>query len=225
MSNRSRALLAHTADILTVNFDPVARARKPRDARFWSHVDQTARGDGCWLWTGSVTQSTGYGAFHDDSPETGRKTMRAAHRVAFELARGRRLDPGQRVLHAKGCSKLCCRPGHLRTGTAAENSADAKAEGRLKGSKLDAAAVLRLVALHRKYGLEKWVLAQRFGVSNQTVTSILSGKTWGTVTGIAYKPGKTGRPPKGAKVIPYPTIVDDDDEADLPRIIEGILAA
>jgi hypothetical protein len=194
MAKRTAALLAHGGNLLRVEFLP----KTDRESRFFAKVDKGA-GDRCWVWIGGVTQSNGYGQFGDVSPITGKKTMRGAHRVAYELARGVTLKPSERILHAKGCCQRCVRPDHLRIGTAAENTADAKAEGRLKGGRLDAGKVLEIVALHKRYGSKAWVLAERFGVSNVTINSILRGKTWASVTGIVYQPRKPGRPRKLAQ--------------------------
>jgi Autographiviridae endonuclease len=191
MSDRTAALLAHGGNVLRVEFRP----KTDRESRFFAKVDK-GTGEGCWIWTGGVTQSNGYGQYSDVSPITCKRTMRGAHRVAYELEHGVTLKPSERILHAKGCCQRCVRPDHLRIGTAAENTADAKAEGRLKTRKLDAGKVLEIVALHKRYGLKAWVLAQRFGVSNVTINSILRGKTWASVTGIVYQQRKPGRPRK-----------------------------
>ena len=188
--------MAHGGNVLRVEFRP----KTDREARFFAKVDRSSGPDACWVWTGGVTQSNGYGQFGDVSPITGKKTMRGAHRVAYELAHGVTLKPIERILHAKGCCQRCVRPDHLRMGTAAENTADARAEGRLKGSRLDAGKVLEIVALHKRYGLKAWVLADRFGVSNVTINSVLRGKTWASVTGITYQPRKPGRPRKHVTV-------------------------
>jgi hypothetical protein len=198
MASRTQALLAKSGDVIHLDFRqlrlPLTKPRKTREERFFEKVDRSAGPSACHPWLGAIHQADGYGEFSDVSPYTGRRTMRAAHRVAWELANGRPLRRYERVLHARGCTKTCCNPLHLRVGSAAENSADARAEGRLKGAKLDADQVRRIVALRNEMGLETWALAERFSVSHQTINSILKGKTWGRVTGIVDCHRKTGRP-------------------------------
>ncbi|RTL64652.1 MAG: hypothetical protein EKK41_21200 [Hyphomicrobiales bacterium] len=169
--------------------------------RFWSKVDSSGGQHVCWPWLGSITLSNGYGQHPGVSPLTGRPTMRAAHRCALEIATRSVLPPAVRVLHAKGCSKLCCNPKHLRPGTAAENTADARRDGALRGKRLDADRVRKLLGLHQA-GVTRESLADRFGVSLVTVHSILTGRTWSNISGIEFAgPRKGGRPrkPKVAK--------------------------
>ena len=67
----------------------------------------------CWNWQG-CTDANGYGALNK-----GLK-VRRAHRQAVEASSS---DP--HILHS--CrSKACCRPSHLRFGTAYENALDKK---------------------------------------------------------------------------------------------------
>lgn len=83
-------------------------------ARFWSKV---AKGDGCWLWTGSVYK-TGYAAF----TVAGRPTL--AHRYSYELNVGP-IPEGLTIDHvyANGCRhRHCVNPAHLEAVTQAENN-------------------------------------------------------------------------------------------------------
>lgn len=100
--------------------------------RFWSKV-RKADGDGCWLWTASLTRNSkvGYGQFnmHDSK---GQWRPHHAHRVAWFLTYGRWPDPCG--LHA--CDNPPCvrvGPGHVFEGTKAQNSADMKAKKRGRG--------------------------------------------------------------------------------------------
>lgn len=71
---------------------------------------------GCWIWTGTVFISTGYGAI-----KAGGKLL-LAHRVAWEIFNGA-IPVDMKVLHT--CDvKLCVNPAHLYLGTAADNIQD-----------------------------------------------------------------------------------------------------
>jgi HNH endonuclease len=69
--------------------------------RFWRRVQKT---DGCWLWTGAITQN-GHGQFGNDS------VVVYAHRFAYEELVGE-IAPGH-VLHHKCLNGHCVNPEHL----------------------------------------------------------------------------------------------------------------
>lgn len=78
--------------------------------------------DGCWEWQGSVG-SHGYGQCYVN------KTVRTAHRVAFEYWRGL-IPAGLWVLHHCD-NQRCVRPDHLYLGTNSDNMRGCTARGRL----------------------------------------------------------------------------------------------
>lgn len=88
--------------------------------RFWAKVK---RGNGCWLWTGAMCRTTGYGSFK--LPGIG---MRGAHRIAWMLRHGQ-VPTGKCVLH-RCDNRRCVRPGHLWVGTKKDNSMDMAKKGR-----------------------------------------------------------------------------------------------
>jgi hypothetical protein len=167
-----------------------------RAARLDAKVDK--RADGCWIWTGSVGIATQYGQIRDVSPKTGKPTMRNTHVVAWELANGRQVPQGMKVCHAIGCSKLCCRPHHLRIGTHKENLADAIVEKRGVGrKKLTGAQVQEIVAYRQNYRLTNEMLACMYGVSATAIAHVFSGRTHSRFTGfVTDKTRKGGRPRK-----------------------------
>ncbi len=80
--------------------------------------------DGCWEWVGSRHVPSGYGRFGAGGLPF------YAHRYALELKLGRSIGAGLDSLHT--CDNPpCCNPAHLFEGTAKDNSADARAKGRL----------------------------------------------------------------------------------------------
>lgn len=81
---------------------------------FWSFVDKSQVGTGCWHWTGS-TNGVGYGSFTRASLSK----VRMTHRIAYELTIGA-IPTGLELDHL--CrDTLCCNPAHLEPVTRAEN--------------------------------------------------------------------------------------------------------
>lgn len=198
-------LLRDTADVIRLDdYRPEAPARRGRPTKSLRERFEAMRGPktacGCRLWLGKPRQSDGYGVIAAINPHTGKPTMRAAHRVAMELKLNRTLLPEEKVLHKRGCPKTCVEQSHLRLGTMAENSADAIAEGVMRGRRLNPKKAVKLFRLYNEENWEVARLAAKFDVSHVTVKNVITGKTFskhtGVVRGIEYQ---TGRPRKGDK--------------------------
>lgn len=154
--------------------DPLGSApRRTLWDRFWEKVDKT--GD-CWLWTAGTT-IYGYGVIGVGPHKVGH-----AHRISYEWAYGR-IPNGLHVCHR--CDvPACVRPAHLFLGTAQDNLADMARKGRsAHGSKNPNARLTEagVAEIRRRYaagGVLQRELADEFGVSRSTVTTICQGKRW-----------------------------------------------
>lgn len=90
------------------------------DESFWERVTPEPN-TGCWLWTGAINASGGYGAVRRNGV-----TYRA-HAVAMYLGNGR--WPLNQALHR--CDQpSCVNPSHLYDGTPLDNVRDAIDRGR-----------------------------------------------------------------------------------------------
>jgi hypothetical protein len=152
-----------------------------RKKLFWSKVNKT---DTCWLWTGTVNKTNGYGYFGIGA----RKTM-GAHRVSYFMAKGP-LPSDMDVCHR--CDvRTCVRPSHLFAGTRSENTLDCYHKGRLRlikkgeyiGSKNPTAKLseLKVRAMRLLHETDQFSfddLALVFGVSHRTAWLAVRGKTW-----------------------------------------------
>ena len=144
--------------------------------RFWSRVEKT---DQCWVWSGFVSEK-GYGKFGLYPP---RKSVRA-HRYSWELHFGK-IPAGMLVCH-RCDNRKCVRPDHLFLGTPKDNMVDMSQKKRnITGSKHNFARltqdqVKEIRELYRPFSkeLNGRKLAQRFGISQQHVSQIITNKNW-----------------------------------------------
>jgi ribosome-binding protein aMBF1 (putative translation factor) len=86
-------------------------------------------------------------------------------------------------------NKGCVNPAHLVLGTGDENIADKVAKRRQSmgqrqgGSKLTDELVATIRSEYRRDGASQRELAERYGVSQQTLSKAIVGDTWRHVTG------------------------------------------
>lgn len=96
--------------------------RGPLELRLWSRVE---KGEGCWLWTGTV-DGHGYGVLGRGGRGEGNVL---AHRAAWELTHGP-IDEARPHLDHLCRVRLCVNPEHLEPVTQAENNRRAWAVNR-----------------------------------------------------------------------------------------------
>lgn len=99
---------------VTLSADRRRPNRVPMADRFWPKVE---KGDGCWLWRGSIG-ANGYGTFAVDGRRESHRHA-CAHRVAYELTVGP--IPDGLVLDHLCNVRSCVNPAHLEPVTQAEN--------------------------------------------------------------------------------------------------------
>lgn len=201
---KSKALLANTSNIIAVDFKGRRKVAKKSKAlvtflipdnlpaRIAAKIDKSLGPNGAWSWLGSHQQSNGYPQISWKDVLTGKRKCMNVHRITVCIREGRWLERTEYVLHKRGVPKNTVNPKHLRIGTQKENLADAKAEGRLRG-KLSKGEVLKIANLYHKIGLDIWALAERFGVSNQSVSAIIYGHRHSELTQIPPRPKNARR--------------------------------
>lgn len=141
---------------------------KSEQLRFWEKV-RIGWPDECWLWQAG-TDRDGYGRVAMNGG-TG-----LAHRYALLAAHGR-LDDERHVLHS--CDNPpCCNPRHLRLGTNADNVRDKMERGQAGGQKLDHQTVRDIRRLLAG-GVKQTEIAASYNVTQQNVSMIATGKSWG----------------------------------------------
>lgn len=165
---------------------PHGRLALPLEQRFWEKVDRSGE---CWLWMGT-RYKTGYGQIKVKD-----KTLKA-YRVAYELTYGP-IPKGLMICH-KCDNPPCVRPDHLFSGTGQENHDDQKTKGRTltgdrnwtrihpervrRGEKATKAKLtesqVRAIYSRILDGERPYSLAREYGVTYQTIYSIVVGKSW-----------------------------------------------
>jgi hypothetical protein len=100
------------------------------------------------------------------------------HRVAWELANGPIPDE-QQVLH-RCDNRKCVNPEHLFLGTLDDNMADMTAKRRQAHGPKCFHAKLTVEQVHeiRRSTDRQQLIADRYGITNSTVSVIKSGQTW-----------------------------------------------
>ena len=165
----------------TMRAKMLARTGTP-EARFLRAIEYDLMG-GCWLWTGTIIHSTGYGQLQVD----GRAV--SAHRLSYQLAHGI-IPAGMFVLH-KCDVRACVNPSHLFLGTHADNMADMARKGRANTPVGESHAKARLssddipkILARLLWGETCAAIATDYGVTDCAINAIRRGKSWNHVTGL-----------------------------------------
>lgn len=139
-------------------------------AGFVQHAAQFS-GDDCLPWPYSK-HPNGYGRINVKG------AVRGAHSVVCELAHGPSPN-GTEAAHACGV-RACVNPRHLRWATSAENKSDALRHGtRPRGERHGQAKLTEAeVQVIRHSTASQRKLAERFSVSQRTISLILRWETW-----------------------------------------------
>ncbi len=139
--------------------------------RFWRKVSLTKP---CWVWTGAKDRH-GYGLMWNG------ERLVLAHRLSFRVHFGE-FDESLHVCHT--CDNpLCVYPGHLWSGTNAENTKDKVLKSRQRRGERTPNAVLtaelvpKLRARHAA-GETLTNIAASVGVDRSTVGNAVRRKTW-----------------------------------------------
>lgn len=131
---------------------------------------------GCWEWAG-LRNRDGYGKVYHGGK------YHLAHRVARSVFT-EPVPNGAVIIHS--CDNPpCINPAHLRSGTVAENNADAVEKGRNRGAKGTAHRNAKLTDedvrnMREDYakGMRQADLVKKYGVNQSGVSKIVTRRTW-----------------------------------------------
>lgn len=152
------------------------------NARFWAMVDRRDP-DECWEWRG-YKDRLGYGRFKVA------KVMVIATRYSLGLHMGRKMQADEMACH-RCDNPTCVNPSHLYSGDKWSNMADMVARGRSQrcggqrvgsknpNAKLNESAVLVIRDMGESVPLQE--IAEQFGVSVGTISSVISKRKWSHV--------------------------------------------
>ena len=152
-------------------------------ACFNAKVDRSGGADACHPWTGGERRGV-YGKHGVGSVKTDGYHTPRTHQIAYVLATGQQIPDGMVVRHAVCDNPPCCNPAHLLLGTDKDNSDDKTAKSRqARGSRIGTAALneAQVQELKALYATGEWnqvSLSEKFGVSQSTISRVVSGRTW-----------------------------------------------
>lgn len=142
----------------------------------WIRQHTSHSDDACLLWP-FPSNTKGYGVTRF------RERSVAASRIMCILAHGEPASPDLESAHSCGNS-LCVNPRHLRWATSLENNHDKYEHGtsntgsRNPMAKLNEEVVAEIRSLSGQ--ISQRAIARRFGVSDGTISMVISGKRWTT---------------------------------------------
>ncbi len=163
------------------NADPVQR--------LWSYIDKSGGPDACWPWTGRLSKK-GYAYIKVNHHEV------LSHRYAYELTYGP-IPKDMKACH-KCDNTACCNPSHIFIGTQKDNVHDAIRKGRMaygdrsphrlhpelfpRGEEKTFAKLtehgVRTIRILCSSGISRELMAQKYGVSYNTICQVVNRKAW-----------------------------------------------
>lgn len=146
-------------------------------ARFHARVDTSGGPGACWPWTPPAKK--GYGQISTEP-----NVLLLTHRIAYALRYG---EPGALHVCHRCDNPPCCNPEHLFLGTLPDNYYDCVKKRRHTHGQRHPRAKLtdeqvREIRRLRALGARPVVLAAGFGVSQHTVSSICTLRSWKHLT-------------------------------------------
>ena len=148
-------------------------------ARFWEKAC-VASGDECWVWGACRDPESGYGRF--GLWWNGKTYTYPAHRVALALHTG--VAPEHTVVARHDCDNHpCVNPAHLLWGSQKNNIRDAIERDRFQQGERHYKAKLTeelVISVRRRVaqGEKQNAIAAELGLSKNTISKAVSGKTW-----------------------------------------------
>ncbi len=135
---------------------------------------QAVKSEGCWSWSASKDKD-GYGMFRGDVLGV---MYARAHRFSWAFHNQTAIPDGSIVCHS--CDNpQCCNPAHLRLGTHEDNQRERRSKGRHGAMRLPAAKLSaeQVLEIRTAVGRQKDI-AERFGITQTTVSDIKRRKSW-----------------------------------------------
>lgn len=136
-------------------------------AKFLTRVRKTAT---CWWWEGPFNKKTGYGQVYYPPGQN------YVHRASYMLFKGP--IPDDKVIMHICDQRKCCNPDHLAVGTRQDNMQDRDHKGRHRPPsshvRLSEALRKEIAAAYQPRVVTQIMLAQQYGISEQTVANIIA---------------------------------------------------
>lgn len=145
--------------------------------KFWRYVEK-GNDNECWIWKGTINEH-GYGVIM-----AARSFLIRAHRLSYSLSIGKPMDDHLCILHE--CDNPpCVNPRHLKAGTKLENTHDMIKKGRNSNPPINYGEKHHNTKfkesdfyLIKNDKRSNRIIAMEFGVCEETIRRVKTGKTW-----------------------------------------------